>query len=248
MRRDKRVLVVIPARGGSKGIPRKNITPLAGKPLISYTTDFLAELHWVDRAVVSTDDESIAEEALRARTTEVLWRPAELSGDRIGDMPVLRHALEGSESKKGEVFDVVVMLQPTSPMRTSAEVEDCVDTLLDGRWDSVWTVSESDPTFHPQKQVKFTADGALSFFDKSGPSIVARQELVPAFHRNGVCYAFTADFIRNSDSVFSKNRSTAVVTVGAHTSIDTQEDLDAVEQRLIDSRPPPEQPVDPSND
>lgn len=232
MRRGKRVLVVIPARGGSKGIPHKNITPVAGKPLICYSTELLKELPWIDASVVSTDDAEIAEVALRAGTANILWRPSELSGDRIGDTPVLAHALREHESSVGKLFDLVVMLQPTSPLRTPSEVEECVDKLLDGPWDAVWTVSETNLSYHPEKQVKLLADGGLSFFMESGSQIVARQQLESAFHRNGVCYAFTADFVRASASVFSEGRSAAVVTPGLHISIDIPEDILAVEREI----------------
>mgnify|MGYP001085412727 CR=1 FL=1 len=235
MRQGKRVLAVIPARGGSKGIPHKNITPVAGKPLISYTTELLLELPWVDKALVSTDDPVIAEEAGRAGTAEILWRPPELSGDRIGDMPVLSHALQESEDEYATSFDIVVMLQPTSPLRTAPEVEKCVDKLLRESWDAVWTVSETDLTYHPHKQVNLSDTGVLTFFHGSGSQIVARQELTPAFHRNGVCYSFTSDFVRRSASVFSEGRSTAVVLPGCHISIDTHDDILAVES-IIQTR------------
>jgi len=232
VRRGKRILVVIPARGGSKGILQKNITPVAGRPLISYTTEFLAELPWVDMAVVSTNDTDIAAEALRARTAEIVWRPEELSGDRVGDMPVLAHALSESEATSGKRCDVVVMLQPTSPLRTASDVEECVETLLEGAWDSVWTVSETNLSYHPTKQVKLSPEGVLDFYLELGPQIIARQQLEPSFHRNGVCYAFTADFVRTSQSVFSPGKSTAQVTPGHHVSIDTPDDILAVERAL----------------
>ena len=232
MLRDKRVLVVIPARGGSKGIPHKNITPVAGKPLIRYTTELLTELVWIDAAVVSTDDQDIAAEALVAKTAEIVWRPEELAGDRIGDMPVLAHALGQAEAKAGSSFDIVVMLQPTSPLRNAENVLECVNTLIEGDWDAVWTVSESDLTYHPQKQVKMLPGGTIEFYLDSGSHIVARQQLQPAFHRNGVAYALTADFVRTADSIFSPGRSSAVVTPGRHISIDTTQDILAVEEAL----------------
>ena len=232
MLRDKRVLVVIPARGGSKGIPHKNITLVAGKPLIHYTTELLAELAWIDTAVVSTDDQDIAAEALVAKTAEIVWRPEELAADRIGDMPVLAHALGEAEAKAGTSFDVVVMLQPTSPLRSADDVLECVRTLIEGDWDAVWTVSETNLTYHPQKQVKLLPGGSIEFYLDSGSQIIARQQLGSAFHRNGVAYAFTADFVRTADSVFSPGRSSAVVTAGNHISIDTPEDILAVEQAM----------------
>ena len=232
MRQGKKILVVIPARGGSKGIPHKNIVPVAGVPLVHYTTELLKELDWVDDAVVSTDDPAIAEEALRSGTAEITWRPADLSGDRVGDMPVLSHALAERESSKGFSYDVVVMLQPTSPLRTAVEVEECVDTLLAGNWDSAWTVSETDTSYHPKKQVQIASNGEVSFFLDSGKSVVARQELQPAYHRNGVAYAFSAAFVRDATSVFSPGRSTAVVSSRPHISIDTPADLERVEKAM----------------
>jgi CMP-N-acetylneuraminic acid synthetase len=96
----------------------------------------------------------------------------------------------------------------------------------------VWTVSETDLTYHPQKQVKLSPDGVLDFYLESASLITARQQLEPAFHRNGVCYAFTADFVRRSDSVFSPGKSTARVTPGQHISIDTPEEIVAVERAM----------------
>ena len=225
MRRGKRILAVIPARGGSKGIPNKNISSVAGKPLISYTTELLKELPWIDSAVVSTDSAAIADVALGPGTVEIVWRPEELSGDNIGDMPVLAHALATVETKRHERYEIVVMLQPTSPLRAVGDVEACVDSLLEGSWSSVWTVSETDLTYHPQKQVRISSSGAVDFYLPGGATVIARQQLEPAYHRNGVCYSFTADFVKSSDSVFSPGASAALITPGRHISIDTPEDL-----------------------
>jgi len=111
-------------------------------------------------------------------------------------------------------------------------VLESVSTLIEGDWDAVWTVSQTDLTYHPQKQVKLLPNGMLEFYVASGSHIIARQELAPAFHRNGVCYAFTADFVRQSDSVFSAGRSTGVLTTGTHISIDTLADVQAVEHEI----------------
>lgn len=233
MREGKTILAVIPARGGSKGIPMKNIHPVAGKPLISYTTELLREMPWVDAAVVSTDNEEISEVASKAGTAKIVWRPHELSGDRVGDMPVLTHALAEAEKEPSQSFDIVIMLQPTSPLRTSQDVEKCVDKLLAGEWDSVWTVSETNPSYHAKKQVKLSGTGVLEFFLDDAVHVIARQELEPAFHRNGVCYAFKSEFVRSSTSVFSPGRSTAVVTGGRHISIDTVDDLLTAEKLIL---------------
>jgi CMP-N,N'-diacetyllegionaminic acid synthase len=231
-----RVLAVIPARGGSKGIPKKNIAPVAGKPLISYTTELTQTLPWLDSTVVSTDSEEIAEVATQTPGVEIVWRPEELSGDRIGDHPVLRHALLAREDQTGEHYDIVLMLQPTSPLRTAEDIEGCITQLHEGDWDAVWSVSETELTYHPRKQLALSPTGDLGFVIPGGQAIVARQELEPVFHRNGVCYAFTRDFLTGSDSVFSEGKTSAFVTPRAHISIDTPEDLLAVEKMIMDSR------------
>jgi CMP-N-acetylneuraminic acid synthetase len=127
------------------------------------------------------------------------------------------------------------MLQPTSPLRSADDVLECVSTLIAGNWDAVWTVSETNLTYHPQKQVKLLPGGSIEFYLDSGSQIIARQQLESAFHRNGVAYAFTADFVRTADSVFSPGRSSAVVTPGRHISIDRAGDVLAVEQALQDA-------------
>ena len=233
MRAGNRVLAVIPARGGSKGIPRKNITPVAGRPLICHTTDFLPTLPWIDLAVVSTDDPDIAKTAQRAGTAQIVQRPADLSGDQVGDLPVLAHALDECESQSTEPFDLVLMLQPTSPLRTPQDVEKCIDKLITEAREAVWTVSPTDSSYHPEKQVKLAGDGAVSFFIESGSGIVARQQLQPAYHRNGACYAFTANFIRTGNSVFAPDNTAAIVCSSPQISIDTEEDIHSVEIELL---------------
>ena len=231
-----RVLAIIPARGGSKGIPKKNIAPVAGKPLISYTTELTQTLAWIDSTVVSTDSEEIAEVATQTPGVGVVWRPEELSGDRIGDHPVLRHALLAQEKQTSERYDIVLMLQPTSPLRTAEDIEGCITQFREGDWDAVWSVSETELTYHPRKQLALSPEGKLDFVIPGGHAIVARQELEPVFHRNGVCYAFTRDFLTGSDSTFSEGKTSAIVTPAAHISIDTPEDLVAVEKIILNGR------------
>lgn len=226
------VLAVIPARGGSKGIPKKNIAPLAGKPLISYTTELISHLPWIDKTVVSTDSSEIAEVAQQSVGVGIVWRPEEISGDRIGDRDVLHHALIEAEAVDGTTYDVVIMLQPTSPLRTEENVTDCITTLVEGKWDAVWTVSATDLSFHPRKQLTLDADGRLGFFVPGGEAIVARQELTPVFHRNGVCYALKRELLLNTEGIWAPEKTTAVVIPGHHISIDTPEDLLAVEATM----------------
>jgi len=227
------VLAVIPARGGSKGIPKKNIAPLAGKPLISYTTELMSQLPWVDKTVVSTDSPEIAQVATRQPGIEIIWRPESLSGDAIGDRDVLHHALIEAEAASHQTFDVVLMVQPTSPLRTAENITQCITTLVEGEWDAVWTVSPTDLSYHPRKQLSIDPDGQLGFFVPGGETVIARQELNPVFHRNGVCYALRRELLFGAKGIWSPGKTTAVVIPGHHISIDTPEDLLAVEALMM---------------
>lgn len=230
MKQGQSILVVVPARGGSKGVPLKNLHPVGGIPLLAHTGRLVSGLAWVDRAVVSTDHEGIASEAENCGLAAPFRRSEALAGDRIGDLEVLREALTECERIDGRRYDIVVMLQPTSPLRKAAHVEDTVDRLIEGGFDSVWTVSPTDLKYHPRKQL-LLEDGALSFFDPAGAGVIARQQLAPIYHRNGAAYAFTRGCLLDHGSIMGENAS-AVVIEEPMISIDTLEDFAQVEQVL----------------
>jgi len=192
----KRILAVVPARGGSKGVPLKNIRPVGGIPLIAHTARTISECPFIDRAVVSTDGEAIARIAEESGLAAPFRRPESLSGDRIADWDVLVHALVEMERIDACVYDVVMMLQPTSPLRKPSQLIKVLETLILERYDSVWTVSETDVKFHPLKQLVIT-DGRLDYFDPRGRDIIARQQLGKAYHRNGLAYAMTRACLLN---------------------------------------------------
>jgi len=240
MRGGQRILVVVPARGGSKGVALKNLHPLAGKPLLWHTAELVRQLPWLDRAVVSTDHLLIRQTALDAGLDAPFMRPPELSGDRIGDIDVLAHALEATEADDGKRYDVVIMLQPTSPLRRAAEVTAALDKLLDERLDSVWTVSPTDLKAHPLKQLSIGPDGKLDFFDPRGADIVARQQLEPVYHRNGVAYVLRRSLLEQGHLLGA--RAGALVIEDPQISIDTLEDISRVEGLLAQRKPAPEPP------
>ena len=144
-----KVLAIVPARGGSKGIKKKNIYPVMGMPLINYTDEVVNSCDWIDYAVVSTDDQQIG---TVSKLNFDFVRPNEISGDKVGDFPVVEHALLESERLCGKKFDIILLLQPTSPLRTEADMLEAVYKLIRGKFDSVMTVSETDTKGHPLKQ------------------------------------------------------------------------------------------------
>lgn len=239
MLQDRRVLVVVPARGGSKGVPLKNLQPVAGEPLVARTGRLTGQLPWVDRAVVSTDHAEIAAVARASGLDAPFYRPPELSGDRIGDLEVLEHALTSCESLDGCRYDVIVMLQPTSPLRRVEHVQATVEKLVAEQLDAVWTVSPADLKYHPLKQLALR-EGRLQHWDAAGADIIARQQLEPLYTRNGAAYAITRQTLLEQGSIMGA-RCGAVVIDEPMVSIDLAEDFVRVEQ-LLASRDEPGQP------
>jgi len=223
----QRILVVCPARGGSKGIPLKNLQPFLGVPLIARVGRMVAKITEIDRAVVSTDSEAIAKVAGESGLDVPFYRPEELSGDRISDLEVLSHALVEMERLDGVNYDIIVMLQPTSPLRRSEHVLDTIKMLIDGDWDAVWTVSETDSKNHPLKQLT-VENGQLDYYDQGGKQIIARQQLVPVYHRNGVAYAIRRSCLLDQQSI-KGDRTGALIVDENMVSIDTYWDLELAE-------------------
>jgi CMP-N-acetylneuraminic acid synthetase len=222
-----RILAVCPARGGSKGIPHKNLKPFLGVPLVARVGQVVREIPEIDHAVVSTDSAEIAAVARESGLDAPFYRPEELSGDQISDLQVLTHALLEMERQDDVVYDIVVMLQPTSPLRTADHVRDTLQMLIDGGWDAVWTVSETDTKGHPLKQLT-VKDGQLDYYDPAGKQIIARQQLLPVYHRNGVAYAIRRSCLLEQKSI-SGERTGALIIEGNMVSIDTMWDLELAE-------------------
>ena len=234
MYKNHRILAVVPARGGSKGVKLKNLFPLCGKPLLEYSANVIHASEYFDRAVVSTDHDQIAQVA-RENNLQVVHRPEELSGDRIGDWDVLNHALLEAEREAGVLYDVIVMLQPTSPLREASHVRACIEKCVDEKRDAVWTVSSTDLKYHPLKALILDESGAMDLYDERGKQIIARQQLQPVYHRNGVAYALTRDCILNQKTIMGANWS-AVVIENPQISIDTLEDFARVESFMLSKK------------
>ena len=226
----KNVLAVIPARGGSKGIKLKNIKPLAGVPLICWISKIIKKVRCIDRTVVSTDNNKIKKISLKCGLDVRFIRPKKLSGDQVSDLSVLNHALDKMEKIDSTTYDIVLLLQPTSPLRKAKHITGCVKMLVNKNFDSVWTVTKSDLKMHPLKQLKVSKNISLSYYDNQGDKIIARQQLKILYHRNGACYAFTRNCLK-------KQKRTLGLKCGAFITedlinIDTQKDFQLAESLL----------------
>ncbi|MFO1091177.1 MAG: acylneuraminate cytidylyltransferase family protein [Hyphomicrobiales bacterium] len=221
----RRVLAVVPARGGSQGVKLKNLRLVGGVPLVGLAGDIARAVPEIDRAVCSTDHAEIARVAQEHGLAVPFLRPDDLSGPRIADWDVLNHALLACEVFDGVTYDIVLMLQPTSPSRTPENVRDTLRMLINGGFDAVWTVSETDSKAHPLKQLVIGPDGAMDYYDSRGATIIARQQLQPVYHRNGIAYAITRDCLIGQGSIKGR-RCGALLIEGLVANIDTEFDLD----------------------
>lgn len=181
-------LAIIPARGGSKGIPRKNIVDVAGRPLIAYSIDHARRAKRVDRVIVSTDDEEIANVARACGAEVPFLRPAELAGDSVLDLPVFEHALGWLEQSGERVPPVIVHLRPTAPIRPDGQIDAMIELLEShGGADSVRSVSRPGP--HPWRMFTIGSEGYLQPLMRTPhaePYLLRRQELPDVYWYNAV--------------------------------------------------------------
>jgi CMP-N,N'-diacetyllegionaminic acid synthase len=224
MRGRARVLAVVPARGGSKGIPRKNLVELGGISLVRRAVEFALSLPWIDMTVLSTDDEEIAAEGRKAGIEVPSLRPEELATDLASGYSVWRHAHLDAEARAGRTHDLSVLIQPTSPFRRAEDVEACAELVVSGAFDSAVTVSPTPAHFTPEKTMTLTGTGGIKPYlaDRFQPT----RQLIPTYyHLNGICYAARRDVIINSEHVFG-DRTGAVVIDRHLVNIDDPFDLE----------------------
>jgi len=190
----KKILGLIPARGGSKGVPKKNIKSLMGKPLIEYTVEAGKQSKYIDHLIVSTDSEEIAEVCRNIPVDVPFIRPDYLASDTAKAIGVIQHAITTMEEMDGVTYDLVAYLEPPNPLRTVEDIDTCVELFDEHQPDCVVTVQEANQ-FHPilMKQIK---DGRLQPIWKDEPEGVPRQLYDPtAYMRNGAVYIFRKELI-----------------------------------------------------
>ncbi len=181
-------MAVVPARGGSKSIPRKNLAIVGGISLVGRAGELAASLPWIDQAIISTDDVEIAAEATRHGLDAPFQRPDELAGDKSTSTDMWRHAWLAAEAHYGQRFDLSILLEPTSPMRRGEDITRCVQTLLDSGHKAAATVSPTPAHFTPHKTLKVDSSGVLGSYLAEGRH--AQRQSIPAYyHCNGICYA-----------------------------------------------------------
>jgi CMP-N,N'-diacetyllegionaminic acid synthase len=228
-------IALVPARGGSKQVPRKNIHPLGGRPLLEWTIAIALASRHIERVLVSTDDEEIAAVARSAGAEVPFLRPSDLALDDTADLPVCAHALDWLQEHEGVVPEIVVWLRPTSPLRSVSDVDGAVDLLVATGADSVRTVCISEN--HPYLTRRLNGDRLVPFIDGIDASTyVRRQDLPPAYRLNGAVDVVWADRVASNTLLFEGDMRGYVMPVERSVDIDSELDF-ALAELLLAGNP-----------
>jgi CMP-N-acetylneuraminic acid synthetase len=225
-----KVLGLVPARAGSKGVPGKNVRPLYGRPLLAYTADAAKASGVIERLVLSTDSIEIADVGRALGLDVPFLRPAELAGDESPMLAVIEHTVSMLDAS-GWAADIVVLLQPTSPLRRPEHIRRAVEMLGEHDADSVVTVVELPRHLSPDYVMRFE-DGWLVNFLPSGSRITRRQDARPAYIRDGTVYAFWRRTLAEHRSIYGPRCRPLVIPAEESLSIDTPDDWREAERRL----------------
>lgn len=226
----KRIVAVIPARGGSKTVRGKNIRLLAGKPLIAWSIEAAKSVDEIDRVVVSTDDDDIRRMALKLGA-EVYHRPARLATDEALVIDALRDLIKTLKSE-GEQAEIMVLLEPTSPLRTADDIRQCLELLVNGGMDSAATFKKADLNPHRAWKIR---DGHPEVFVPGAVPWLPRQKLPEAFQLNGAVYAFKVDRLQPDSPSLLIGESGAVL-MPSERSVDIDDEADfKIAEMLIQS-------------
>jgi len=217
------VLAIIPARGGSKGIPNKNIKELSGKPLLQYTSEVALASKKISKVILSSDADQIIKVGKELGLEVPFKRPSELAQDNTPTLPVIQHAISYFQ-KKGEFFDAVCILQTTTPFRTVEFIDNAIDVFERNNADSLISVLEIPHEFNPHWAFIEHKEGQLSIATGDQEIIPRRQDLPKAYHRDGSIYITKTKVVMNNHSLFGKSISFVKSSPATYVNIDTSED------------------------
>ncbi|MEA2018016.1 MAG: acylneuraminate cytidylyltransferase family protein [Campylobacterota bacterium] len=220
-----RALAIIPARGGSKGLPRKNIIDLEGKPLIAWTIEASLKSKYITKTIVSSDDDEILEIS-KKYGAEILKRPKELATDTASSEVVVKHAIESTN----ESFDYIVLLQPTSPLRDVNNINNAFENLFKEDATALISVCEIDNKI--LKAFKENKDGFIEGVSNNKFPFMRRQDLPKTSISNGAIYIIRVDEFIKNNSFFTDKTISYIMDNIKSTDIDTYEDLKQINDYL----------------
>ena len=239
--RKARVLGIVPARGGSKGIARKNVRVLAGRPLLAYTASAALKSVYLSRILLSTEDAEIANVGRQVGLEAPFVRPPELALDSTPMMDVVLHAVRWVQGH-GEEYDAVCLLQPTSPLRRTSMIDRCISLFFAKGVDSVVSVRPVPLEYNPHWVYFEAPDGLLQPSTGQRDPIPTRQLLPPAYHRDGSVFVTRTNILLTQGSLYG-TRTLGVVSPDEEAiDLDTEDQWESLERRLqseLTALPPP---------
>lgn len=216
------------ARGGSKGLPGKNIKPIAGKPLLAWAIETALQVSKIGRVIVSTDDEEIAAVARDFGAQVPFLRPESLATDTVSEWQAWQHALTTLAGSEGQMSAPFISVPTTSPLRLPEDIENCIDTYQKGDADAVICVTDSarSPWFN---MVSEKTDGSFAPVNSDGEGVVRRQDAPTVFDVTTVCYVADPEFILRTNGLFEGRVNVAKVPAERSIDIDTPYDFEIAE-------------------
>ena len=229
----KKILAVIPARGGSKGIPNKNMREICGKSLIAHAAECAQTLEWIDAITLSSDSDVICAHAKALNIDVPFKRPKELSTDSAKSIDMWKHAWLASEDYYSKTFDISILLEPTSPLRIPDDLTKAVELLINKNACTVATVSKTPGHYTPHKTLKINSSGRIEPYLKDGFKYSIRQEIPDYYHRNGICYATTRESLIENNNLMQE-KCIALIIDRPIVNIDEEIDLKLAEVLMTD--------------
>lgn len=226
-----RILALIPARGGSKGVPGKNTKLLNGKPLLAYTSEIALQSKYLTDIIVSTEDSQIMEVARSLGLQVPFTRPIELAQDTTPTIDVIIHALEWYE-KQAIFFDAVCLLQVTSPFRTVEFLDQAIVKFIQSGCDSLVSVQKVPYEYNPHWTFEVNQEGNLKIATGEAEIISQRQKLPMAYHRDGSIYITKTEVLLNQHSLYGKNIAYIESSSEFYVNIDTLKDWGKAEEMI----------------
>ncbi|PIR66420.1 MAG: acylneuraminate cytidylyltransferase [Parcubacteria group bacterium CG10_big_fil_rev_8_21_14_0_10_36_14] len=227
MFKNKTILAVITARGGSKGIPRKNIKELAGKPLIAYTIEAAKNSKCLDYFLVSTDDSEIAGISREYGALVPFMRPDELATDNAKSIPVIQHVVKWLQENEDRTFDYVMILQPTSPLRTAEDIDMSIEKIVETDADSVMGMKKMEDMSIAKLKV-LDGDKIFPLMEDEGNKSASRQSLKNVYKRNCAIYLTRTDLIMRGD-LFGKDSRAYIMSEERSVDINAPIDFEFAE-------------------
>jgi len=218
-----KILAVIPARGGSKGLPGKNIKKLNGKPLIVYTIEAGLQSKYQMRIIVSTDDEKIAEISRSYGAEVPFLRPEGLAKDKTPTLPVLQHAIRFLNTKENYFPDIILLLQPTSPLRKAKHIDEAMDLFFRENPDSVVSLCKVKDS--PYSIKKIEKNGIVIPFINTDEEYTRRQDLPELYKLNGAIYLMGVDIIMKENKILGDNTKAYIMKEKDSIDVDTEVDF-----------------------